>query len=189
MVSLESLRKDCYSCRLCQIGGCYEGDKISNVWGRGNPNAKIMFVGLQPTLNEVEAGKPFYGESSQFFNEVLQEELGFTSDDFYLTNLVKCYDRNGKTKRYEIENCSSKFLIDEVKLVNPKVVVALGKHVFKYFHSGGSIAKYHGIEMYSAKINKVVVPMYTPSLATQKVEEFREAFKNDIRGLKKWLTE
>lgn len=97
----------------------------------GNPSAEIMFVGQSPGALEVEHGSPFVGPSGELVDFLL-DEAGLSRDQVYITNAIKCRPPGNRPgNKEELNNCYNKWLKKEIKFVNPKVIVLLGKDAWK----------------------------------------------------------
>jgi len=121
---LEYLRKknlgDCKRCGLCQT-------RKNIVFGVGNAEAKIMFVGEAPGADEDRKGEPFVGKAGQLLDRWLAD-LGLSRADVYIANVLKCRPPgNRDPKPEEVERCSP-FLRAQIRAIRPGVVVALGRH-------------------------------------------------------------
>lgn len=110
---------DCQRCGLCK-------GRNNIVFGEGNPDADVMFVGEAPGYNEDQQGRPFVGKAGRMLDRWL-DEAGLKRADVYITNVVKCRpEDNRDPKEEEIETCS-KFLRVQIALIRPKVIVTLGR--------------------------------------------------------------
>lgn len=97
----------------------------------GNPTADIMLIGQSPGVREVEEGLPFVGPSGELLDFML-DEAGFTRDQVYITNALKCHppgNRSGNPE--ELELCFGLWLRKELKFVNPSIVVLIGKDAWR----------------------------------------------------------
>jgi len=95
------------------------------VFGEGDPDAELMFVGEGPGADEDEQGRPFVGRAGQLLNKMI-EAMGLKREQVYIANVVKCRPPGNRTpEREEIETCSP-FLLRQIAVIQPKAVVALG---------------------------------------------------------------
>lgn len=124
--SLEEIRKelgDCTRCRLC------EGRK-NIVFGVGNPNAELMFIGEGPGADEDAQGEPFVGRAGQLLNKII-EAMGMKRSDIYIGNVVKCRPpENRAPLPDEVATCIP-FLHQQIEAIQPKVIVCLGAVAYK----------------------------------------------------------
>jgi DNA polymerase len=97
------------------------------VFGMGAPGARLMFIGEGPGAEEDRQGLPFVGRSGQLLDRLMREELGITRERAYIANIVKCRPPDNRDPRPdEIEACRP-FLSQQLELIRPAVVVALGR--------------------------------------------------------------
>ncbi|MGH9279449.1 MAG: uracil-DNA glycosylase [Acidimicrobiales bacterium] len=114
----------CTRCVLCK-------GRTNVVFGVGDPQADLMFVGEGPGQQEDLQGEPFVGRSGQFLDRLILEEMGLIRRQCYIANTVKCRPPNNRDPQPdEIEACRP-FLASQIELVDPKVVVTLGNFATK----------------------------------------------------------
>jgi DNA polymerase len=183
-----TLQTECSACRKCKIGGIMvEGKFLSNVLSNMNTTAKIMVVGQNPGREEVERKEPFVGEAGRRFDAAVKDILGMSRSDFYICNTVRCFTPgNRKPFDNEVENCQP-FLDWEIKLVQPKIIVALGAVAFKQLTGMSGVMKHHGQVFTSLRYRVLVMPIIHPSPLNTNNPERREAFYSDLRKLKEFL--
>ena len=110
---------DCTRCKLHKLG------RKQIVFGVGNPNAELMFVGEGPGADEDEQGEPFVGRAGQLLNNMIAA-MGLKREQVYIANVVKCRPPGNRTpERDECDTCSP-FLMRQIAVIKPKVIVALG---------------------------------------------------------------
>ncbi len=136
------------------------------VMGDGNVNADIVFIGEAPGKNEDEQGLPFVGAAGKFLNEMLAE-AGLARSDVYITNIVKYRPPNNRDPLPEEKKAFWPYLLKQLQIIEPKVVITLGRHSMEYFLPGMKISQIHGqpkrIQFGDKKL--VVVPLYHPAAA------------------------
>lgn len=136
------------------------------VFGNGNPNADVVFIGEAPGKNEDLQGLPFVGAAGKFLNEML-DLIGMKRDDIYITNIVKYRPPNNRDPLPEEKEAFWPYLLSQLKVIAPKLVVTLGRHSMGYFLPGLSISQIHGqpkqIKLGDGTI--VVMPLYHPAAA------------------------
>jgi uracil-DNA glycosylase family 4 len=121
-VSLQLIRDDIGECTRCRL---HEG-RTHIVFGVGNPRAEVCFVGEGPGADEDAQGEPFVGRAGQLLNKMI-EAMGFRRQEFYICNVVKCRPPNNRAPEPdEMETCSP-FLRAQLRAIQPKVIVVLGK--------------------------------------------------------------
>jgi uracil-DNA glycosylase len=110
---------DCTRCRLSKQG------RKQIVFGVGNPDAELMFIGEAPGADEDQQGEPFVGRAGQLLNNMIKA-MGLRREDIYIANIIKCRPPGNRTpERDECETCSP-FLMRQIAAIKPKVIVALG---------------------------------------------------------------
>lgn len=136
------------------------------VMGEGNPNADIIFIGEAPGKNEDLQGRPFVGAAGKFLDTML-EAAGFDRADVYITNIVKYRPPNNRDPLPEEKAAFWPYLIKQLQIIQPKVVITLGRHSMEYFLPGMKIGIIHGqpkrITFGDHKI--VVMPLFHPAAA------------------------
>jgi len=120
--SFADLEREALSCTKCPLAAT----RTQVVFGVGDPDADLLFVGEAPGRDEDLQGIPFVGRSGQLLDRLLAEELGITRDQVYIANVVKCRPPDNRDpKPDEIASCRP-YLEEQVTLIAPKVVVTLG---------------------------------------------------------------
>ena len=120
--ALKIIREDLGDCTRCVL---HKQGRKQIVFGVGNPEAELMFVGEGPGADEDEKGEPFVGRAGQLLNNMIKA-MGIQREDVYIANIVKCRPPgNRQPERDECATCSP-FLMRQIAVVKPKVIVALG---------------------------------------------------------------
>ena len=118
---LEELRAEALTCTACRLSE----ERTQVVFGDGDPETDVVFVGEAPGQREDEQGVPFVGRSGQLLDQLLGE-VGLERTDVYIANVVKCRPPGNRDPRPdEIEACKG-YLSEQLRLIDPKVVVTLG---------------------------------------------------------------
>ena len=110
------------NCRFCPL---FQG-RTQAVPGEGNCQARLMFVGEAPGRDEDRQGRPFVGRAGQLLTKII-EAMGFKRQDVYIANVVKCRPPENRTPRPDEVKACSPYLLRQIELINPRVIVALGK--------------------------------------------------------------
>lgn len=113
------------------------------VFGDGNPDADVVFIGEAPGKSEDEQGKPFVGAAGKFLNEML-ESIGMKRADVYITNIVKYRPPNNRDPEPAEKKAFLPYLQAQLEIIQPKVVVTLGRHSMNCFLPDLQISKVHG---------------------------------------------
>lgn len=113
------------------------------VFGDGNANTDIVFIGEAPGKKEDETGTPFVGAAGKFLSEMLAG-IGMKREDIYITNIVKYRPPNNRDPEPSEKEACNEWLINELKIINPKLIVFLGRHSMTKFFPGELISEIHG---------------------------------------------
>lgn len=125
-LDLSALDADAQGCTKCKL---HEG-RTTVVFGVGNPNADLMFIGEAPGADEDRQGEPFVGRAGKLLTEIIKA-MKFTREDVYIANVLKCRPPGNRDPAPdEVETCSP-YLIRQIELIQPKVIVALGSFAAK----------------------------------------------------------
>jgi DNA polymerase len=134
--------------------------------GDGNVDADIVFIGEAPGKNEDEQGLPFVGAAGKFLNEML-DQVNMTRSDIYITNIVKYRPPENRDPTPEEKKAFWPYLVRQLDVIRPKIVVTLGRHSMEYFLPEQRISAIHGqpkrIGFGETKL--IIVPLYHPAAA------------------------
>lgn len=141
------------------------------VMGDGDPDAAIVFIGEAPGRNEDEQGIPFVGAAGKFLNEMLGA-AGMERSDVYITNIVKYRPPNNRDPLPEEKAAFLPYLLKQLEIIDPKVVITLGRHSMEYFLPEAKISQVHGHAIRRQVIYHdksahewLIVPLYHPAAA------------------------
>ncbi len=164
---------------------------LNPVPGEGNPDAQLMFIGEAPGAQEDKLGRPFVGASGKFLEEMLQS-IGMSREDVYITNIVKFRPPNNRDPfADEIEACLP-YLVKQIEIIQPKLVIFLGRHSLNVFFPELRISQAHGqpvkrvITIGGQKIEQVFLPLYHPAAALYN-GSMREVLQEDFTKIPKIL--
>ena len=119
---LRLIREDIGDCTRCRL---HKQGRKQIVFGVGNPQADLMFIGEAPGADEDQQGEPFVGRAGQLLNNMIKA-MGLRREDVYIANIIKCRPPGNRTpERDECETCSP-FLMRQIEVIGPKTIVALG---------------------------------------------------------------
>jgi len=136
-------------------------ERLSSVPGDGYGRAEILFVGRAPGKEENIQGKPFVGQSGRLLDSLIAE-LGLEREEVWITNLCKCYPEADRANTEdEIMNCMS-YLLEEIRLINPKVIVVFGQQPNKALLGIQTNLTAH-TETYRDASDRIYVPMVHPA--------------------------
>ena len=161
---------DCSRCKLHRLG------RRQIVFGVGNPDADLMFVGEAPGADEDEQGIPFVGRAGQLLTKMIAA-MGFEREQVYIANVIKCRPpQNRPPEPDEISSCEP-FLFRQIDAVQPKVIVALGSFAAKtLLRTEQSISRLRG-SVYDFRGVKLV-PTFHPSYLLRSPDKKREAWED-----------
>lgn len=111
---------DCTQCRLCE-------KRTQVVFGAGNPKADLVFVGEGPGTDEDRQGVPFVGRAGKLLTDMIEKGMGLKRSDVYICNVVKCRPPNNRNPEIDEIAACEPFLIQQLEIIQPRVIVALGK--------------------------------------------------------------
>lgn len=159
------------------------------VFGDGNAESNIIFIGEAPGKNEDIEGRPFVGAAGKFLGEML-ERIGMKREDIYITNIVKYRPPNNRDPEpSEKEDCNE-WLINELKIINPKLIVFLGRHSMTRFFPTEKISEIHGKLLIKniPELGKkqAFLPLYHPAAALYN-GAMRETLIKDFNKIPKAL--
>lgn len=136
------------------------------VLGDGNPDADIVFIGEAPGKAEDEQGLPFVGASGRFLNEML-DAAGLVRSDVYITNIVKYRPPGNRDPLPEEKRAFWPYLLRQLEIIDPKVIITLGRHSGAAFIPDLTISRDHGhakrVRFHDKEF--LVIPLYHPAAA------------------------
>jgi DNA polymerase len=182
--SLPALRAhigDCTRCKLHRLG------RKQVVFGVGNPNARLMFVGEGPGADEDEQGEPFVGKAGQLLTKII-EAIGLKRSDVYIANVIKCRPPNNRNPEPdEVATCQP-FLFAQLDLIKPKVVVALGNFAaHALLGSDAPISRLRG-RVQEFRGGAKLIPTFHPAFLLRTPERKRDVWE-DMKKVRALLTE
>ena len=125
--TLEDIRNAVHSCRNCPLGS----SRLNPVFGEGDPNARLMFIGEGPGRDEDIQGRPFVGKAGMLLDKMIAA-MQFSREEVYIANIVKCRPPDNRVPTPEEAQCCIGYLKRQIELVRPEVIVLLGATAVKY---------------------------------------------------------
>ncbi len=122
IVKLQKIKEKCEKCKNCPLGET----RTNLVFGRGNVNADILFVGEAPGEKEDLSGEPFVGAAGKLLDKFLVA-VGLDENDYYIANIIKCRPPHNRDPKPEEEDACIGFLREQVAVIKPKMIVCLGR--------------------------------------------------------------
>jgi DNA polymerase len=151
------------------------------VFGEGNPDCKVMFVGEAPGFTEDRMKRPFVGRAGKLLDQLIKE-LGWKREDVYITNIVKRRPpENRNPLTHELE-AYKPYLARQIEIIGPKVIVPLGRFAMNYFLPDAKITRDHG-RIFKIE-DRLIFPMYHPSAALRS-REVLDVLRTDFKKLPK----
>jgi uracil-DNA glycosylase family 4 len=160
---LAQLNEEVRICPLCPLAKT----RTNAVPGEGPIDAEIMLIGEAPGFHEDKQGRPFVGQSGRFLEELLRS-AGLSREQVYITNVVKCRPpENRDPAPREIAACAP-YLDRQLAIIDPKIVITLGRHSMARYFPGQSISKIHGKPKRDG--DRVIFPMFHPAAGLRSAE-------------------
>jgi uracil-DNA glycosylase len=188
---LKKIKNEVLNCKKCSLYKERIKNRFYPVIGEGNHQAKIIFVGEAPGLQEAKTGRPFCGAAGKILDELL-ESVGIKREEVYIANLLKCRPpKNQDPEEEEIEACSP-YLERQIEIIKPKVICLLGRHSMNFLmeklgleNQIEGISKIHGrlFESKNLSQNITVIPFYHPAVATYN-PNMKKLLEEDFKILK-----
>jgi DNA polymerase len=169
---LTDLYQTIAQCQRCDLA---KGRKLT-VPGEGPEIAALMFVGESPGYHENQQGRPFVGAAGHFLEELLAS-IGMKRDQVYIANVIKCRPPGNRDPlNDELEACRP-YLLQQLDLINPRLIVTLGRFSMAHFLGNVSISRIHGQPQ--QKDGRIVFPMFHPAAALHQ-PKYRSAIEQDF---------
>lgn len=171
----EVLRKRALICTMCDLADT----RNSVVFGSGDQNARLMFVGEAPGKNEDLQGEPFVGLAGRLLEELL-DGIGVERSEVYISNVLKCRPPGNRDPRpTEIDSCKG-YLRDQIRLISPDVVVTLGNFATKLLlRTETGITRLRG-QQFDWWLGAVLVPTFHPAAALRGGERVKNQMREDF---------
>lgn len=182
MDTLDALCKKCSECEGCSL----HQTRTNCVFGCGNPNADLMFVGEAPGEQEDLQGKPFVGRAGQLLDKFLYA-VDINREDVYIANILKCRPPKNRNPLPEEEEACIDFLREQVKIIQPKIIVCLGSvAAVKLIKPDFKITREHG--QWFKKGNFLMCAVYHPAFLLRDPRK-KEDMLVDMKAIKAQLDE
>ncbi len=180
---IEEITSEVLSCTQCRLWK----QRRHAVPGKGDSQARAMFVGEAPGRNEDLAGVPFVGAAGRILDELLRR-VEIPREEVYITNIVKCRPpRNRNPRSDEISTCTGLYLSRQIHALRPRVLILLGRHAATHIFEtvgiqAGSITKIHGTvhEISPYGFSLIAIPMLHPAAALRSAR-YRALLERDFQ--------
>jgi DNA polymerase len=181
MTSLTELYKEITVCQRCELSK----GRTHTVPGEGPEDAEIMFIGEAPGFHEDRQGRPFVGAAGKFLEELLAS-IGLKREGVYIANVIKCRPPGNRDPLSdEIEACEP-YLDKQIELIQPKMIVTLGRYSMARYFPNASITRIHGQPKRIG--NRIYYPMFHPAAALHQ-PKWRSAVEEDMLKIPQILKE
>ena len=174
--NLEELKKLTLNCHLCELSKT----RRNVVFGEGNSNADLMFVGEGPGASEDAQGRPFVGRAGELLTKMIENVLHIPRSQVYIANIVKCRPPRNRTPFPSEALTCRPYLFKQIEIIKPKLIVALGSTAYHYLSNDNTpITKARGniFETDSYKI----LPTYHPSYLLRNPSAKKEAYADMLK--------
>ena len=171
---------DCTRCKLHKLG------RKTVVFGSGNPNADLMFVGEAPGADEDEQGLPFVGRAGQLLTKII-EAINLKREDVYIANVIKCRPPgNRNPEPDEVATCEP-FLAQQIEIIKPRVIVALGTFAAHLLlRTDAPISRIRGLKHQYR--DAILIPTFHPAYLLRSPERKRDVWE-DMKKVRALLAE
>ena len=146
------------------------------VFGEGNPDCKVLFIGEAPGFHEDQQRRPFVGRGGQLLNELIRE-VGWKREDVYITNIIKRRPPENRDPSPEEIEAYKPYLARQIEIINPKIIATLGRFAMNYFLPEAKISRDQGRVFKVGE--RLILPLYHPAAAlrsTEVTKQLRESF-------------
>jgi len=172
---LQVLAEQAVECTDCVL----HEQRNRNVFARGNPDAELVFVGEGPGRDEDRSGLPFVGAAGQLLDKMVVA-MGYDRDDVYICNVVKCRPPENRTPRPEEALACARFLKPQIALVQPKLIVALGRCAAEHLGVAPAQGSWRG--RWGSYAGVPVMPTYHPAYLLRS-PEFKRVVWQDLQNV------
>jgi len=181
-MTLDELKKLCSECNKCAL--C--STRTNCVFGVGNENADIMFIGEAPGEQEDLLGVPFVGRAGQLLDKFLYA-VDISREDVYIANILKCRPPKNRDPQPDEEDACIDYLRRQVEIINPKVIVCLGRiSAMRLIKPDFKITKEHGV--WFKKGNYLLTAVYHPAALLRDPRK-KEDMLEDMKKIKEKISE
>ena len=182
MSRLNELHQQILSCTKCEV---LAKNRTRVVPGEGPENADIMFIGEGPGLHEDQQGRPFVGQAGMYLEQLITS-INMKREQVFIANVIKCRPPGNRDPLpIEIQNCDY-WLQSQIELIQPRMIVTLGRYSMARFFPGKTISKIHGTAQKRDGI--IYFAMYHPAAALHQ-QSLRQTIEADMLKIPPLLAE
>jgi len=180
ILTLEEIRRELGDCRRCKL----HRTRRTLVFGEGNEEAKLMFVGEGPGYDEDVQGRPFVGRAGQLLTKIIQS-IHLQREEVYITNIIKCRPPQNRNPEPDEIECCHPFLLKQIRTIQPQIICALGTFAAQtLLKTDAKISALRG-RFYDLAGMKVL-PTYHPAYLLRNPERKREVWE-DMKKVSEWM--
>lgn len=154
------------------------------VFGEGNIDCQVMFIGEAPGANEDRVGRPFVGRGGQLLDEMIRS-IGWKREDVYIANVIKRRPPDNRDPLPSEVEAYKPYLTRQIEIINPKMIVTLGRFAMNYFLPFAKITNDHGRA--SLVDGRIIFPVYHPAAALR-ATQMKDVFRADFQKIPKVLS-
>ena len=175
--NFEALRSSVDTCHMCDLSK----SRKNVVFGEGNKNADLMFIGEAPGTSEDEKGKPFAGRAGALLTSIIENVLHLNREDVYMANIVKCRPLGNKVPTLEEVTTCKPYLTQQIKMIKPKIIVSLGST--SYHHLTGEFdTEISQVRGESLKLGKaILIPTFHPNFLLRNPSSKKDVYKDMLK--------
>lgn len=178
--TLESLEKQAKECHLCELSK----SRTKVVFGEGSLTANLMIVGDAPSNSDDSSGKVFTGRSGELLTKMLENVLGLTRAEVYITNVLKCRALDTQSPSPTFAHTCHPYLVKKIALIQPTIIIAFGELAYQYLTGDDSaLSEVRG--SIHEKDGYRVIPTYHPNYLLRNPSAKKEVFEDlkKVKGL------
>ena len=174
--SIDTLRGLTLNCHLCELSKTRQ----NVVFGDGNTDADLMFIGEAPGASEDSAGKAFAGRAGELLTKMIENVLHIPRQSVYIANIVKCKPPQNRAPNSKEALTCRPYLLKQIELIKPKLIVALGATAYYYLSNDDTpISKIRG-HLLTNK-DYTIIPTYHPSYLLRNPSAKKEVFEDMLK--------
>ena len=172
--NISSLKNNVEHCYLCDLSK----SRKNILFGYGNENANVMFIGDEPSQSEDSLATFYTGNSGKLLSKMIENVLKIKKEEVYITNLVKCRSSDSLNKTH-LDSCNL-YLKKQIELINPKIIVLLGEKTFSYFYDNKlEFEQNRGKELTYNSYS--LISIYSPSHLLRNPSSKKDAFYDMLK--------
>lgn len=171
--TIEETQQIASTCQRCKL----HSSRRNVVFGEGNTNSDLMFIGEVPDDEEDRTGSPFTGKAGDLLTKMIAA-MQFNRQDIYLTNIIKCHTPNNRNPEDDEANCCLTYLTQQIEIIKPKIIILMGAAPIWFLLRKKGVSKLHG--QWDEFNGIKVMPTFHPSYLLRNPAAKREAW-NDLQ--------